>query len=72
MKKSYRENIERSVKKGIPFSMFVHSEGINDKDLNKLAAYRQIAHEMGYEIGEYQHHAVSYTIIAPITRISPP
>jgi len=47
---------------------FVNSGGITDYDKERLSAYRILAKQMGYEIGEYKFNPRSGNVTAPIRR----
>lgn len=51
--------------------LFVDPGGITEKDRQRLSAYRALAKELGYDVGQYTFNPNSYAAIAPISRISP-
>jgi len=48
--------------------IFVSPEGIKEDDKEKLAAYRVLASQMGYEVGEYKFDKQTYIASAPIRK----
>lgn len=50
-------------------SCFVSMTGFDEKDLEKLSAYRVLARELGYEVGHYVLNPREGTASAPISRI---
>ena len=67
MREAMRENIEIAAQAG-SISSFVDPKGISEKDKEKLSAYRVLAKEMGYEVGQYVTNRDSYTAVAPINK----
>jgi len=61
-------NLESAVKRGT-FSLFVDPKGITEKDKEKLSAYRLLAKETGFEIGEFVFSKETYTVTATISQI---
>lgn len=47
---------------------FVSPEGIDEKDREKLSAYRQLARSLGYEVGQYVFSPDGYTAQASIKK----
>ncbi|MEK7571064.1 MAG: hypothetical protein AAB553_02210 [Patescibacteria group bacterium] len=47
---------------------FVDPEGITEKDRMKMSAYKVLAEELGYEVGEYTHHQKTHNVNAPISK----
>ena len=62
------ENIANAVQQGPEISFFVDKDGITDDDRRRLSAYRQLAKENGYEIGEYRLNRDSWTVTAEIRK----
>ena len=52
MRLAMQENIEKAVELG-KIGLFVNKDGFDEKDKEKMSAYRQLAKRMGYEIGEW-------------------
>jgi len=49
-----QKNIRRSAEKGV-ISIFVSVDGMTPQDKQKLSAYRVIADQMGYDIGQWKY-----------------
>jgi len=47
---------------------FVNINGIDEKDREKLSAYRALARELGYEVGEYVFYPRDGIAAAPIRK----
>jgi len=63
-----REAIESQAKTGL-FRSFVDKTGITEKDKCKLSAYRLIAKEIGYEIGQFKFNKDAGTVTASLKKI---
>ncbi len=62
-KKSIHQGVERDGLIGV----FVNLDGINEQDREKLSAYRQLARELGYEVGEFRR-TPSGTALMPLRK----
>src|SRR3989344_2664901 len=51
MRLAMQENIEKAVELG-KIGLFVNKDGFDEKDKEKMSAYRQLAKRICYEIGE--------------------
>lgn len=60
--------LESSIQNG-HFSSFVDPSGITEYDKEKLSAYRILARELGYTIGQFSFNKKSYIATAPIFRL---
>jgi hypothetical protein len=69
LREAMQDNIQSRAESG-SFGIFVDSQGITESDKEKLSAYRQLAREMGYEIGPFRFNANSYTATAEIKKVS--
>lgn len=67
MRQSMRDTIEQQEEGGI-VGIFVDKTGITDEFKRKLSAYREIAREMGYEIGEFRFNENSGNVTASIKK----
>jgi len=67
LKDAMVENIRHAAERG-QFSIFVSPDGISEDDKEKLSAYRQIARELGYEMGAYIFNKDTYGATAPLTK----
>src|SRR3989344_2969320 len=64
-----RQNIERAAKQNPPqIGSFVDKAGITEEDKEKLSAYRVLAEEIGYEVGQYVLNKRSHTAFAPLRK----
>lgn len=67
-----REVIEGNIRKGVAESgrigCFVSPRGPDEKDREKLSAYRLLAEKMGYEVGSYSFNKRDYIASAPIKK----
>ena len=63
------ENIRKASEESGVFTSFVDQNGINDKDREKLSAYRVLARETGYEIGEFKLDKKTGVASAPIKQV---
>ena len=68
MREVMAANIETALKKG-QFASFVSPNGLDEKDKAKLSAYRQLARDLGYEMGQFTAHPESHTVSAPVSKI---
>lgn len=60
------DNICQAAEKEGFIGSFVDPSGITEKDKEKLSAYRQLARELGYEVGEFKFYPKAHTARAPI------
>lgn len=67
MKNTMEENIRQAEKAGT-FNVFVDRSGITEYDKEKLSAYRELAQQMGYKIGQFQYNERAWTVSAPIEK----
>ncbi|MEK6952751.1 MAG: hypothetical protein AABX29_07085 [Nanoarchaeota archaeon] len=67
IKEAMIDNIVSASEGGL-FGCFVAANGITDYDKERLSAYRVLAKQMGYEIGEYKFNARSGNATVPIWR----
>lgn len=67
-----KQNIEQAAATG-EISLFVDINGITDEDKGRLSAYRVIANQIGFEIGQWRYDRSKGTgsAHAPIARSSP-
>jgi hypothetical protein len=49
----------------------IDQEGLTEKNIQKLAAYRLLAEEMGWEIGSFDVNSISHTVSAPMRQLPP-
>ena len=47
---------------------FVSSDGILEDDREKLSAYKVLAQQIGYEVGQFSFNDGAYTALAPIRK----
>ena len=67
MREAMMSNIESAAKQNPPqIGYFVDPSGITEKDKERLSAYRVLAEEMGYEVGQYVFNKQSHAALAPI------
>ncbi|MBN1168936.1 hypothetical protein JXA63_03510 [Candidatus Woesebacteria bacterium] len=59
-------NIKKSIDEGGEFKTFVNHDGIDERDKEKISAYRRLAREFGYKIGEVKHKEGTATAIGTI------
>lgn len=64
-----RESIEKQAKERGLFSLLVDKTGITEEDKRRLSAYRSIAREIGYEIGQFHFNKNTHTVTAEIKKI---
>ena len=62
------ENIQKGAESGF-IGSYVDPGGITDDDREKLSAYRNLAKELGYEVGEYKFESNSHMARAPIRKL---
>lgn len=62
------QNIESAAREGI-FHIFGGPNGIEERDKAKMAAYRTLAQENGFEIGLFHYNRSTYVLTATITKI---
>ncbi len=69
LRESMRGNIESAVngKRG-SIGSFVDPTGVTEEDKEKLSAYRVLAKEMGYEVGDYAFDKRSHVASAQISK----
>ncbi len=70
--KGVRESMIDIIKEraeGGSFVIAVDPRGITDDDREKLSAYRDLAKQIGYEVGEYKFESKSHIVHAPIKKI---
>ena len=72
LRQAFADNIHRAVgPDGSGYvSSFISTDGLTEDDKEKLAAYRKMATELGYDVGEYVLHLNSGTAVAPIKKRS--
>lgn len=63
------EYVHKAAQKDGFISSFVDPSGITEKDREKLSAYRKLARELGYEVGDFKFSPDAYTAIAPIKKV---
>ena len=63
------DNIHRATEQG-SLGSFVDPNGITEQDKEKLSAYRQLAKELGYEVGDFKFDKAAHTALAPIHKAS--
>lgn len=51
------------------FGVFVNPSGMTEEDKEKLSAYRVLARELGFEIGEFQFNKRSHNALATIKKM---
>lgn len=56
-------------KEGGIFSLFADPAGISEHDKEKMSAYRALAKELGYEIGQYKFNPQTYCVSAPVKKL---
>ena len=71
LKEVMTENIRKATEERGTFTSFVGENGISDTDKEKLSAYRVLARETGYEIGEFAFDKKTGVASAPIRQIEP-
>lgn len=65
VKEAMSEIIELAAKTGV-FRHFVSANGITEEDKVKLSAYRQLAHELGYKLGQFKFNKNSHSVYTEI------
>ena len=69
MRDSMTDNIHRAAQETPPMiGSFVDPAGMTEEDKEKLSAYRLLAEELGYEVGQYVFNASAYTARAEIKK----
>ncbi len=68
LREAMKENIVEASRSG-RFAIAIDRKGQSDDETLKLAAYKMLAMELGYEIGPYQFHANSGTATAVIRKL---
>lgn len=63
------ENIQKDAQAGT-IGIFVSETGIAEEDREKLSAYRELARELGFEIGQFTFHKNAGTATATIKKNS--
>lgn len=63
------ENIHQAAREEGFISSFVDPSGIAEKDREKLSACRQLARELGYEVGDFKFYPNAHTARAPIKKV---
>lgn len=74
MKEAMKTSIESAAKTIGPdgngqFSLFVTPEGMAEKDKQKISAYRELAKEMGFQIGPLKRNEKSGTATGTIRKL---
>ena len=62
------DSIRNSAENG-RFALFAPSEGMSDEFKRKLSACRELAEQIGYEIGQFKLHQGAGTVTASIKKI---
>jgi hypothetical protein len=68
LKESMMGNIRNTLDKGY-FGYFASDQGIDEQDKERLSAYRKLAKEIGYEIGQFTYNPKTHEVIAPLSPI---
>jgi len=68
LKETMEENIETGYKNSGKLGSFVDPKGITQEDKEKLSAYRLLAEELGYQVGEYKFDSNSFIASAKIDK----
>ena len=69
MRAAYQASIESAARTGT-LSIFVNMEGLDEKDKEKMSAFRLLARELGYEVGQFRVDRNRATASAPIQKKS--
>ncbi len=67
--KGVREAMEQSIRAAVgvgTLSLFIDPSGITNSDRDRLSAYRVLAQELGYEVGDFVINHSAHTATAPI------
>lgn len=72
MRESMVKVLEEAMKTDPPL-IYVHidAEGFSEQNRQKLAAYRVLAEEMGWEIGAFDINSIAHTVSGPMRKLPP-